>query len=167
MIQIGKSLRTIPLVLLVLEILLFMWLGHMIGYGKTLLLAFLTSIVGVIVLKQQGLGNIGQMQQRFAMNMMLGQGLDGLFIGLGGILLIMPGFITDILGVCCLVPQVRSRLFSFIWKKLMGGMSFPFPMADAKNDAFMNDFVSSQRETRGQTIDGVFTRDDAGADNEK
>jgi UPF0716 protein FxsA len=94
-----------------LEIYLFITVGQLIGTIPTLLIVILTAIIGTYLLHTQGLATIQKAQQ------MLHQGqiptdplLEGLFLLVGGALLLTPGFFTDALGLICLIPYSRWLL---------------------------------------------------------
>ncbi|OQW94630.1 MAG: hypothetical protein BWK79_05245 [Beggiatoa sp. IS2] len=98
------------------EIYLFITVGQWIGVVPTLLIVFFTAIIGAYLLHTQGLATINKAQT------MLQQGqipteplLEGLFLLVGGVLLLTPGFFTDTLGLICLIPY--SRWLLVLWLK--------------------------------------------------
>ena len=92
----------------ILEIWVFIRVGQQIGAFDTIVLILLTGIVGALLARSQGFYIIAKIQHELANGQMPTESLtDGLIILAGGILLITPGFITDILGFLLLVPQTR------------------------------------------------------------
>lgn len=96
------------LVTLVAEIVVFVLVAHWIGVGLTILLVLASSLVGAWLLRAAGLrawrglraaGMAGR-----APGPEVSQGLLGL---LSGLLLVVPGFLTDVVGLVLLVPPVR------------------------------------------------------------
>lgn len=113
-----------------LEIMVFMSVGEQVGMWNTLLLAFLTAILGGIIIKHQGLHTIRAMQEASQEGRMpVNEIFDGVCLIAAGAALITPGFVTDSLGFLLLIPPVRVFLRDFIKKRTelhiaMGGASY-------------------------------------------
>jgi UPF0716 protein FxsA len=93
----------------VLELYLLIRIGGMIGAFNTVLIILATAIVGASLAKSQGLMVLTQIQQ--ALNegrLPANELLHGLFILLGGVALLTPGFITDFIGLSMLIPNIRD-----------------------------------------------------------
>ena len=93
-----------------LEIALLIKVGQAIGFWLTFALVLLSASLGSYVIYEQGL----QVMGRAADAMQRGKApiapvIDGLLILLGGVLLIVPGFLSDALGLALLVPRLRHR----------------------------------------------------------
>ena len=102
----------------VIEILLFIKIGENIGAINTILLIFFTAIVGVYFARVQGIrtlksGIINAYQNKLPIYEML----SGASIALAAVLLIIPGFFTDVIGFLLLIPISRKFLLSKIIKK--------------------------------------------------
>ena len=102
----------------VIEILLFIKVGENIGAINTILLIFFTAIVGVYFARIQGIrtlksGVINAYQNKLPIYEML----SGASIALAAVLLIVPGFFTDVIGFLLLIPISRKFLLSRIIKK--------------------------------------------------
>ena len=102
----------------VIEILLFIKIGENIGAINTILLIFFTAIVGVYFARIQGIrtlksGIINAYQNKLPIYEML----SGASIALAAVLLIVPGFFTDVIGFLLLIPISRKFLLSRIIKK--------------------------------------------------
>ena len=93
-----------------MEVYLLIEVGGYIGAGWTILLVVLTATIGVNLLRQQGISTLMRANQVMsqgqvpAMEMM-----EGLFLAVGGALLITPGFLPMllVLSVCCHLPGVE------------------------------------------------------------
>ncbi|OGT98197.1 MAG: hypothetical protein A2298_04055 [Gammaproteobacteria bacterium RIFOXYB2_FULL_38_6] len=94
-----------------LEIAVFIIVGQAIGVLATLLLIILTTAFGFAILRQQGLSAAQKMYKAMQTHqpVFLEQGPDGLIV-IAGILLIIPGFITDAMGLILLLPFVRKLI---------------------------------------------------------
>ena len=95
----------------ILEIALFIEVGGLIGLWPTLAIVVLTALAGTVLVRTQGLQTLRQLQANLA------QGRDpvspiahGALILVAGILLLTPGFFTDTVGLCLLIPPLRAAL---------------------------------------------------------
>ena len=94
-----------------IEIALFIQIGGVIGVFSTLLLILVTAILGVVLLRMQGLITLVRVQESLdrgeipAIEM-----IEGILLLLCGAFLLTPGFFTDTIGFAVLVPAVRRSL---------------------------------------------------------
>ena len=97
----------------IIEIYLFIKIGSQIGAFKTIFLIFFTAIVGVYYAKHEGLNTIKSGLTNVLRNQLPAYELiSGAAIAFAAILLIIPGFATDILGFLLIFPPTRKLLFS-------------------------------------------------------
>ncbi|MDI7863042.1 membrane protein FxsA [Rhizobiaceae bacterium n13] len=108
----------VPLLILLLpfaEIAGFILVGQAIGVWATLGLVVLTSVIGAILLRVQGFGLLNKIASESQRGRDPGRELvHGAMIVIAGLLLLIPGFITDIVGLLMFIPFVRE----LIWKLL-------------------------------------------------
>ncbi len=105
----------IPLI----EILILIKLGEVMGFWNTILLVIGTGFVGAYLAKLYGLTIWYQIQQELQMGRMPAEKLvDGLLILVGGIVLLTPGLLTDILGILLLIPVTRLIFKRWLWERL-------------------------------------------------
>ena len=91
------------------EIATFIIVGNWLGVINTLLLILLTSIVGIYVAKKQGVQSFQNMNQNISNGNPPGVAMiDTFLIFIGGVLLLFPGFLTDLLGFSLLFPITRK-----------------------------------------------------------
>ena len=100
-----------------LEIYLFIEVGGQIGALNTLVLIFFTAIVGLYFAKLQGIqtlksGMVNVYQNKIPIYEMI----SGASIAVAALLLIIPGFFTDIVGFFLLIPFTRKILFNIALK---------------------------------------------------
>jgi len=101
------------LLLPLVEIALFILVGRAIGLFPTLALVILAAIAGALLLRQQGLGVVERLRSNMNAGTIPGRTMfDTMLIGLAGLLLILPGFLSDAIALVLLVPAVRDRIFS-------------------------------------------------------
>jgi len=92
-----------------MEIYLLIEAGRLIGVAPTISLILLTGIAGAWLARSQGIGILRRIQQETAGGHMPAANLvDGALVLIGGLLLLTPGFFTDLLGFSFLVPQTRG-----------------------------------------------------------
>ena len=100
----------------IVELALLIKIGQIWGLRNTLLLVILTGILGVFLLKIQGISILRRINDELGQGIIPSNALfDGLFIFCGGLLLITPGVLTDLLGLLLLLPFTR-KLFKY-WVK--------------------------------------------------
>ena len=98
---------TIPLV----EIAILINIGKIIGAGYTIALVIGTAFLGVSLLRIQGISTLAKVQTNIAKGQLPATELiEGLILLISGVLLLTPGFFTDMLGFLMLVPILRQRL---------------------------------------------------------
>lgn len=94
-----------------IELYFLIQVGSVIGALPTILLTIFTAVLGAYLMRNQGLMTLQQMQVQLAQGIRPEQTLiEGVMILLGGMLLLVPGLITDALGFALLIPPVRKKL---------------------------------------------------------
>ncbi len=101
-----------------LEIFLMIKIGGEIGAFNTIALIFLTAIVGLFYARLQGIqilksGIVNMYQNKVPINEII----SGTSIALAALLLIIPGFFTDLIGFLLLIPFTRNILLKIFLKK--------------------------------------------------
>jgi UPF0716 protein FxsA len=99
------------LILPALEVAVFVAVALSIGFWKATLLSIATSVAGAILLKIAGQPRLRQFQSSLAGGQTTSIHLGGgeMFTVLAGLLLLIPGFLTDLLALLLLVPALRRR----------------------------------------------------------
>ena len=112
--SIVLSIILIPII----EIYLLIKIGSQIGAITTIFLIFVTAIIGVYYAKYEGLNTIKSGILQLAKNEAPAyEVLSGAVIAFAALLLIVPGFFTDVLGFLLIFPITRKFLFGKISKK--------------------------------------------------
>ncbi|MDC3135837.1 FxsA family protein [Candidatus Pelagibacter sp.] len=102
----------------ILEIYLFIKIGSQIGAFNTILLIFITAIIGVYYAKYEGLNTIRSGFMQMVKNEVPAyEIISGAAIAFAAILLIFPGFATDFLGFLLIFPFTRKIIFGNLSKK--------------------------------------------------
>ncbi|MFC7393674.1 FxsA family protein [Scopulibacillus cellulosilyticus] len=109
-----------------IEIFLFVLSGKYLGIPLTLLLIIATGITGAWLAKREGLQTLKEIRAELSAGRLPGQSLvEGACILAGGILLLTPGFFTDICGFLLLFPPIRKkakdRVINWLRKRTANG----------------------------------------------
>lgn len=102
---------TLFIVVPLLEMLILIEVGSIIGAIPTVLLVVLTATVGIWLLKLEGMQTWSRVQQKLASGAIPEtELLEGIMLIVGGALLLTPGFVTDTIGFICLLPGLRRPI---------------------------------------------------------
>ena len=122
--------------LTIIEIYLFISVGSEIGAVTTILLIFMTAVIGVYYAKYEGLKTLKsgfiQLSKKEPIDYEI---LSGAGIAFAALLLIIPGFFTDLIGFLLIFPITRKFLFKKISKKF-----------NNKNVTQKNNFIDGEFE---------------------
>ena len=103
-----------------LDFVLLFTIGGQIGLLTTLLLVLGTGFIGLYLIRKEGVSTFDRARQRMQMGEIPSQELlTGAALIFGGALLLAPGFLSDALGIACLIPNARQLLMkALIWAGL-------------------------------------------------
>ena len=102
----------------IIEIFLFIKIGSQIGAFNTISLVFITAIVGVLYARYEGLNTLKSgMSQLVKNEMPIYEIVSGAALAFAALLLIIPGFATDMLGLLIIFPPTRKIFLNKIPKK--------------------------------------------------
>ena len=140
----------------ILEIVVLMAVGDVIGQWETVLLVIVTALIGSTLLKQQGWSTMAKAQQSIAEGKTPAlEMLEGVVILVSGVLLITPGFITDGLGLLGLMPWTRRYFINHIFEKNAERVF------SQKNSVFIHKTKNQEKtsDNKNETIEGEFWED--------
>ena len=107
------------LVVPIVEIFVLIQVGSAIGALNTVGLLLLVSLVGAWIVKHQGSSTVRRIRDELAMGRVPGASLvDGALIFCAGVLLLVPGFVTDAVGLVLLMPPVRHGVRALLARRL-------------------------------------------------
>ena len=113
----------IPVLLLLVpavEIAVFVKVGQVIGAWNVLALVFLSAISGAALLRYQSIGVIRGLDRDLKQGRTPDASLfDAFLIVVGAVLLIVPGFVTDIVGLLLMIPFVRRLVRNFLKSRVI------------------------------------------------
>ncbi|MEM9468608.1 MAG: FxsA family protein [Pseudomonadota bacterium] len=141
-----------------IEIVAFVEVGGAIGTPKTLILCFITAVLGGYFVKKQGLETLAKAQKHMTQGQMpVQQMFDGLCLIATGAMMITPGFVTDTIGFLLLIPAVRVLLRQFLAKTAKFSVH---------STSFQEQRSSNQyKNTSNDVIEGEYTSVDTDKNN--
>jgi len=131
----------------IIEIYLLIQVGQVIGAGWTIFLVVFTAVIGVWLLRIQGLSTLTRAQQKMQQNELPAREiLEGMGLVVAGALLLTPGFFTDTVGFFLLFPPTRIWLVSRVAARMVVSSTVT---------------VDAHKRQHGDVIDGVkYRRED-------
>lgn len=106
-----------------MEIAAFVLVGSRIGVVATLAMVLVTALVGSILLRVQGFGLLSRIRQEVDAGRVPQRELvHGVMILLAGLLLLLPGFVTDAMGFLLFVPAFRDAAWRFLSARIVANV---------------------------------------------
>ena len=124
-----------------LEIFLLIKIGGKIGALNTVALIFLTAVIGIYFAKLQGIRTLKSgMINLYQNKMPVYEMMSGASIAIAALLLIIPGFFTDLIGFLLLIPFTRKIIFRIAFKNK--------PVTDIKkeNDTIDGEVIDNKKD---------------------
>ncbi|MFJ7637537.1 FxsA family protein [Peribacillus sp. NPDC097264] len=108
----------------IIEIIVLLLSGNLIGFWPTLFLIVATGLIGAYLAKRQGMEIWKKAQGQVRQGMMPGNEIvDGICIFIGSALLLSPGLISDVLGLILVFPPTRNLLKPIVIRIMMNRMN--------------------------------------------
>ena len=162
--------RSWPLLFIIIplvELYFIIAVGEEIGAFWTIILVLLTAVVGVNLMRFQGMTTLARAQQNMAKGQIPAmEMMEGVALAVAGVLLITPGFITDSIGLLCLIPASRQMIIRYIMSKATVQAGFNVGAGGFQQGQHQNqqDFYTKKTDKNnpkvGRTIEGEFKRED-------
>ena len=133
------------IVLPILEMYILIEVGSFIGALNTIGLVLLTALLGLILLRQQGFRTLLNARNKLMQAELPAEEIvTGIFLAVGGALLLTPGFVTDFIGFMCLLPFTRRLLMSQIATSFFN----------------VSGFSEHKEQKQGDWIEGEYKKDE-------
>lgn len=145
------------IVMPILELMVLIKVGSYIGVLPTITIVFVTAVLGVSLLRREGISTIGKAQQRLeAGELPATELVEGALLVVSGAFLLTPGFITDSFGFACLVPPLRHRIAGYLTQRMSLKVINPDTMFGTAGPARNQDFGTGFGAPRpdGEIIEG-------------
>ena len=135
----------------IIEMYLLIEVAGYIDAWPTIGLVMLTAVVGVALLKRQGIATLTRGVQRAQQGQMPATEMaEGILLAVAGALLITPGFVTDFLGFTLLFPPSRVAIAKILMQRVAMSATVMSPPHARSADSAAND--------AGNVLDGEFQR---------
>ena len=103
----------------IIEIYLLIEIGSIFGVLTAIVLVILTGFLGAFMARMQGLQTLFRIQESLREGRMpSGELLDALLIVIAGVVLLTPGFLTDLAGFLLLIPTTRNSIISWLQRQI-------------------------------------------------
>ncbi|WP_170984230.1 FxsA family protein [Rhodoligotrophos defluvii] len=149
------------LALPLLEIAVFIKVGEWLGAPLTILLVVLSAVVGLWIVRLQGFSLLTKARDSLRQNAMpVGSVVHGAFLVVAGILLAIPGFLTDLVAFALLIPPVRVMIARIILEKVRRSANVSIHVGGNGMRGGAGPFRSDHRTTgEGPVIEGELVED--------
>ncbi len=141
-------LRFIPLLFLSLiffELYVLFLASESIGSLKVLALIIMSAILGISYIKKQGLKTITKARERNSSGKNPNsEFIQGLLLAFGGILLLIPGFISDLIGLVFALPFTRKQIAKYILGSFQTFFGRIFSYGEMRDDESSRDIIDGE-----------------------
>jgi UPF0716 protein FxsA len=115
----GRLILIALLALPLIEIAGFILVGQAIGLVPTLLGVLLAAIVGMSVIRWQGIALVRDLGATLRRGQLPARQLaDAMLVGLAGVLLLLPGYFSDLVGILLLIPPLRGLIYAQLARRM-------------------------------------------------
>ena len=135
----------------VAEIYFLLKLSDTIGGSKTFLIILATGVVGAWLLKKQGASIFQQIQNSTSQSQLPSEAITrGFFTFIGGLLLLTPGLITDVIGMSLIFPLTQILWKKYFMRKWQSGISHGQIHVVTQQTGFgnMEEFIRRQQDSQ-------------------
>ncbi len=136
----GRILFAVFLLVPLIEIAFFVLIGNAVGLWWTLAGVLVTAVVGSLVLRWQGFQLITEIRTSMGQGRLPARALaDAMMVAIAGLLLLLPGYFSDLIGILLLIPPVRTLIYRFLASRVQvvstaGAASYGFSQRRVKDD---------------------------------
>jgi UPF0716 protein FxsA len=155
----------------IIEISVLMHVGAWLGTWPTIGIVIFTAWLGARNVREQGIATMTSVQTKMAQGEMPSDEIvTGLILLVAGVLLVTPGFVTDIFGLSLLVPSVRAALVESVKKHVIVNQMSASASFSQQSTGFSGNVYEHEQQPRepspqsslhhGETIEGEYERKD-------
>ena len=141
-------LRFIPLLLVslvIFELYLLFLTSESIGSLRVLALIIITAVLGISYIKKQGLKTIIKVRERISSGKSPNsEFIQGLLLAFGGVFLLIPGFLSDLIGLVFALPFTRKRIAKYILGSFQSFFGRIFSFGETSDDESSRDIIDGE-----------------------
>ncbi|MES2626500.1 MAG: FxsA family protein [Pseudomonadota bacterium] len=157
-----RGLFLLLIIIPIIELMVLVKVGGVIGVFPTIALLIIMGAAGIYILKRQGFSTLLRAQSRMQSGEVPARELmEGLLLAFGGLLLLIPGLISDAIAFIFLLPFVRRPLVSFLLRS-----GYFQAVGKTSGTAHFGQFGGGWQpgpgfrgDSRGRAFEGEFTRE--------
>ena len=139
----------------IVEMYLLIEVAERIEALPTILLVMLTAVLGVSLIRQQGLSTLTKGIRRLNQaEIPAAEIIEGVLLAVAGAFLITPGFLTDFIGFMIIIPITRRVTALMLLKRMAVRANF------RTNGSDLGDGSNKTRDTSGSVIEGEYEKKD-------
>jgi len=151
----------------IIEIALLVQVGGIIGGWNTIAIVIITAFVGAYLVRREGFNTLQKAQAKMQRNEVPGKEMvEGLMLVVSGVLLVTPGFITDIFGFLLVLPGSRQFIASHVSKHLKMRVVTTQGFGGGAQPG-QNPFEQRPRNDNGDIFEGEYTDKSGNDDNHR
>ena len=145
----------------VLEISLMIHVGQVLGTWNTVALIILSAVVGASLVRSQGIAKLIMVREKIARGELPGiEIVESVMLAIAGVFLVLPGFITDFIGVLFITPFTRKFIAKYIFSRMkvniVSNQQFNQSNNPFGNSPFGSPLDQNHHDQSGNTFDGDF-----------
>jgi UPF0716 protein FxsA len=112
---VGRILFAMFLLTPLIEIAGFVIVGRAIGLWPTLAGVVISAVLGALILRWQGVSLINEIRSSVGQRQVPARSIaDAMMVAIAGVLLMLPGYFSDVIGLLLLLPPVRAGIYAFL-----------------------------------------------------
>ena len=140
-----RFISLLLLILVVFELYLLFLASKSFGLLKVLALIIITAVLGISYIKKQGLKTITKVRERISSGKSPNSELiQGLLLAFGGVFLLIPGFISDLIGLVFALPFTRKQFSKYILGSFQSFFGRIFSFVETSDDESSSDIIDGE-----------------------
>lgn len=140
-----RFISLLLLILVVFELYLLFLASKSFGLLKVLALIIITAVLGISYIKKQGLKTITKVRERISSGKSPNsEFIQGLLLAFGGVFLLIPGFISDLIGLVFALPFTRKQIAKYIFGSFQSFFGRIFSFGEMRDDESSRDIIDGE-----------------------
>ncbi|RYV03502.1 hypothetical protein SOPP22_04370 [Shewanella sp. OPT22] len=153
------ALLIIFIALPVLEISLMIHVGQVLGTWNTVALIILSAVIGASLVRSQGVAKLILVREKMAKGELPGiEIVESMMLAIAGVFLVLPGFITDFIGLLFITPFTRKPIAQYIFSRMKVNIVSNQSFGQPNNPFGSSPFDHHSNDQHGNTFEGDFER---------
>lgn len=117
--MVGRLVFLALLIVPIIEIALFILIGQAIGVWPTIASILLIALIGSAIIRRQGLRLLAEIRETMGEGRLPARAVaDAMLVAIAGVLMVVPGYFTDALGLVLLIPPLRHWFYRWLSRRM-------------------------------------------------